>query len=811
MGLFLVGTIIIISIGIIIYIIIIPFDKEYKALTIFVIFSLEIYILITIREWLLALILFGAISFVVSLGHESFRNRIVSIYQTTLVSSKKTSSKILKPLKKKGHKNSPLKNDKNGKNEKKKRALFWHARVKILQGTLEKEPIEKDKTNQNIKTWLQDYFSNSSRYCLELVSHKDFNWTFLMRARREAKARIIGEALLTRLLSIFPGVDAELEIEPVTRKKIYKNNVFWEIKLPKPPYLEKFTLINDFITIFHRSKQEIKVYIMWKKATPRKIEKIRYKIQRMKFKDEDEKKQYLKMWEEELFRVRIFVSYRIFEKDLRERELELQRIEGRIKSLTMSGRNLKKAAQIKRVTSGTYGNILRVNLFSGSYITPYCVDFDILKITPLVKPFTLESENVKYIPTDISNPDYILIGRHVNQGRKTEHRMLIQKNGFAQSLLVAGQQGTGKTYLLAQIVNEFHKKAPDIGILILNLGKGNQEGFYKTDKVIKFGSPDFHVPYFVNGHYLERSIQETATYLIASTGLKNIVEKNMVNVMQAFIDKKGKLPRSLKFLFKELIRYFDLHPYHVKFQTNILRALKNRVLSLLSNPVLEKAINLAPNDEIPQWFKDWRKGKKVFLDLSMCNIYEKRLITNAIFQLIRSRTPDIEVGKLQNIILIDEAHQILEKSITNNYDDDDYISRTQLEKIFNELLREFRSKGFSFILSDQTPSRLFDCVITLPSLKILFRVGHPCNTRLVGNQKEQDFLMLQKNRQALVLNGITGEKYIIETLDFSLPHQGPEGSIRSIDDQRFCEYCGTQVDSDAKFCDCCGKPFLFFD
>jgi hypothetical protein len=215
---------------------------------------------------------------------------------------------------------------------------------------------------------------------------------------------------------------------------------------------------------------------------------------------------------------------------------------------------------------------------------------------------------------------------------------------------------------------------------------------------------------------------------------------------------------------------------------------------------------LSDNDDIPQWFTEWRKGKKIFLDFSMCNLYEKRLLTSAIFQLIRSLTPDIDIGKLQNIILIDEAHQILEKPISNNYDDDDYISREQLEKIFNELLREFRSKGMSFILSDQTPSRLFTCVTTLPSLKFLFRVGHPCNTTLIGNPKEQDFLMLQKNRQALILNGISGEKYIIETIDYQLPSKIRVNSSDTENIENFCPYCKGNVEIDSTSCELCGNP-----
>jgi len=190
----------------------------------------------------------------------------------------------------------------------------------------------------------------------------------------------------------------------------------------------------------------------------------------------------------------------------------------------------------------------------------------------------------------------------------------------------------------------------------------------------------------------------------------------------------------------------------------------------------------------------------------MCTIYEKRLLTSAIFQLIRVLIPDREAGKLKNIILIDEAHQLLEKPITNNYDDDDFISREQLEKIFNELLREFRSKGLSFILSDQTPSRLFDCVTTLPSLKIIFRVGYPCNTTMLGNPAEQEFLMCQKNRQALILNGINGEKFIIETRDFKVDQPEPKEQVIETHDTNLCPYCSKPVSDNDLMCSYCSEP-----
>ena len=111
------------------------------------------------------------------------------------------------------------------------------------------------------------------------------------------------------------------------------------------------------------------------------------------------------------------------------------------------------------------------------------------------------------------------------------------------------------TYFLGHILKEFYNKFKDIGVLILNLGKGKQEGFFKADRVLKYGSPEFHLSYFYEGEYLDRALQETASYLIASLGLGSPCDKILYNVMKSFIRVDGALPRSLEELFKEVKIY----------------------------------------------------------------------------------------------------------------------------------------------------------------------------------------------------------------------------------------------------------------
>ncbi len=65
------------------------------------------------------------------------------------------------------------------------------------------------------------------------------------------------------------------------------------------------------------------------------------------------------------------------------------------------------------------------------------------------------------------------------------------------------------------------------------------------------------------------------------------------------------------------------------------------------------------------------------------------LIVNAIFQLIITVTKDNEAEELKYLIVIDEAHAILENPITTNSDDADFIMKEQMAKIFSELFKEY--------------------------------------------------------------------------------------------------------------------------
>ena len=94
--------------------------------------------------------------------------------------------------------------------------------------------------------------------------------------------------------------------------------------------------------------------------------------------------------------------------------------------------------------------------------------------------------------------------------------------------------------------------------------------------------------------------------------------------------------------------------------------------------------------------------------------------------------------------------------------------KEQMAKIFSELLKEYRSRGVGFIIADQSPDSLFSDVASQPSIKVIFREDYPNNLLFSEDPFERQIFTQFPNRLAIVINGATGEKYLIKTLDYNL-------------------------------------------
>ncbi|MFW9872613.1 MAG: ATP-binding protein, partial [Candidatus Thorarchaeota archaeon] len=639
-----------------------------------------------------------------------------------------------------------------------KKILFWQARVKITQvpelfepATIPETAVPFYQKHEDTRSFLYDPFGMNppGTYGLELTANDNVEVTFFTKAESECEAIKVGHAWLSNLRYKFMGLDGTVEAKPILKgdPEMPNHSQIKELFLPKGYIKNKINIIERFISAFYYTKDQIiRTLILWKRE-PRSEES---------------------MEQSNVFNLRVFIEYNPENLDIKDK----LKLEGILQFLSMDIENqVGDRAKIVDQPDVSHLEILEGNVFNGGNdslrnFVQEDVNFDFPENLPLPRLPILHNENVRYIDIqDEFKKEAIKVGRHIKSGVITNHITYVPIRKLPQDVVIFGKPGCGKTYFLARFIQELSEKAKNFGILVMNVAKSSQEIYYRNFSVIKYTDTNFHIPYFIEGESLEKALQETATYICTSLGLKNVFEKIIYRTGIAFINKKGELPEYMNTLLKAVESYVRNNPYGSDVQANLLQALRNRI-RVFSGDKIQDVLKLSTG--LPDWFKDWMDGKRIFLDVSMCNKFTKQLIVNAIFQLVRTMTKDIEAEELKHVIVIDEAHAILEKPITRNSDDADFIMKEQMAKIFSELLKEYRSRGVGFVIADQSPARLFDDVASQPSIKVIFREDYPNNTIFSEDPFERQILTQLENRVAIVINGATGEKFLIKTLDYDL-------------------------------------------
>ena len=664
---------------------------------------------------------------------------------------------------------------------------IWHARVRITQGLVQQQEeiiLDHNKgTHVKIeKSWLRNYFQDQTIYGLELTSIGDrIIWEFFVRAMSREQALIRENLLLKCLKKEFPGLSGETITVPIKVEDTMNEDILlYEIVFPEFTSTVKASLIKEFIQNNRESsnkKHSLKLFILWQEDDS---------ITNMVLKAPN-------VSEFGEFKIKIFVGIEFNDNPTLYNEHEKALLHAELEYLTINIVNLKKErAQLKNTHPDTWRRILSGKVFwmninniktgkcyniikhkipldlMPSFITPSNIDFNFPKHSGLRKAFILDNENIIDLSISEKDKNYIWFGKQYRQGVLTENNAYFHINDLSLSCIIAGKTGSGKTSCASIIIDEINKKAPQVGVLILGLKKKNQDVYFKSDKIYRFGKEDINIPYFImpNSHQQigGKYADETAEYLTASIGLRGVVKTGLFNTIMSYKEVK-KLPRTPIQLFEATLDYFDdpLHQYHEKFHTNITTGIRDSVTERLSNPILEKILHL--NSGIPKWFEEWRRGKNIYLDLTDGSIWDKRIITYALLQMIKALTEHLEERRLHNLILIDDATQILALSTSNNPRSDEFIAKDRMEYVFKELLEEFRSRGVAFLIINNEPSSLFRCVSKSPSLKIVFRLDLECGKRFTLDPKELNYLKNQENRNATFFNGATGEEFIIKTLN----------------------------------------------
>ena len=659
-------------------------------------------------------------------------------------------------------------------------------KIIITQSPLQQEKetvfdLKQEKQKEIEKTWMRNFFQDDTVYGLELTSiGNKIKWEYFIRTLTLDEAYIKGYRLLNIFKRVFPGLDGTVEIFPIYPFTLNEQKTIYELYLPEIQTLDKISLIKNFIHSSRNNRDShriFRLFIIWQKDDAIDSNYNNY------LKDSTAHK---------VFKSKFFI--RVERSNSKMTDFQTLMLKSDFEFLAKSTYNIKmEKARIFKSRPDTWNKILSGNCFwknneriqTGKgyhlikniipkhemphFISPNNIDFNFPRNSGLPHSFILENEKIIDLPITADNKNYVCFGKLFRQGVLSGSNAYFRIEDLARSCIITGNTGSGKTYCASKIVQEIATKAPHVGILTIGLAKKNQERFFHADEVLTYGDDDLKIPYFVKPNSgrtdLDKYLLETANYLTASLGLKGTTTTVLNNVMMGIEDENQDLPNYPKFLFEKALDYLD-NPnkgYHEKFHTNITSEIRNKVVERLSSPNIEKTLCLTA--EIPRWFKEWRNGKNFYFDLTECSIWTQRILTNALFQMIKTLTSDVESNQLNNLIVIDEPDSILAQALSKNPYDDNVIAKMGLEEVFRTLIEEYRSRGLGFIIIDQTPSNLFRAVTKSPSLKIVFKLDLECGKLLTQDMKELSYLKNQEKRRALVFNGASAEEYIIETLD----------------------------------------------
>jgi len=601
------------------------------------------------------------------------------------------------------------------------------------------------------ETWLFNPFMDNTIYGVKFQIDDDiFSWSFFLDNNKKGDALRKGYRLLAHLKEKFPGIDGDVRIKKKNSEKINQDIDFYELELPKLSINDKISILSKIINLFKINPgHKIKFFMLWKRDDILR--------QSLEVIGADE---VIKVSEE--FRMRIFISVE-YKYDLTlDFERQESEIKGYINTLEDIQNEYGKKAELVPASPNTYDHILYggnikkklLNEKSGT-IHPNAFDFSLPESLPIKKPRDAIYGGLEFKKE--KNKIKILLGDLIIDAIKTKRKAHLYLNDLVFHIFISGLTGAGKTSLFSHFSSEIQQKAPNVGILIINLEKEDEHVNYDIDIMYKFGDPDFKVPYYIKGKNLYQTFEDVASYLIAAVGLKNIVATNMGNVLEKEVMEHGDPPKYVDKLFEKLKAWFEENRYPDEYHDAIMIALKNRILKVTSDPVVRKILELPPI--IPDWFKAWLNGKTVFIDLASCKMTVKRLLTLAIFQMINVYMPKTRKNKLKNVIFIDEIGAILTKPVGKSKKDDDFITSYYINDVFSHFLNVIRSRGTSLVYAGQRPALLFPNVSLLPNTKILFRTEQTSSKLFTNRLDEQDDLFLQENRIGTVIDGVNTRRF----------------------------------------------------
>lgn len=308
----------------------------------------------------------------------------------------------------------------------------------------------------------------------------------------------------------------------------------------------------------------------------------------------------------------------------------------------------------------------------------------------------------------------------------------IPLNDFTQHGLIVGMPGTGKTNFSLGLLMQFWRDF-QIPFLVIEPTKNEYRSLVDAIPDIQIFTPGKGdvSPYIINPFIppdnvtVETYAPGLMTAFKAAFNMPSPLPNVFTNAINNAYVKYGWKKRSTsadpdveKFGMYEFIRVFKQVAsnlgYKGESKANIESAGVLRLVSLIEqNSNIYDTVNTIPLQDL--------LNKPTIIELNAISDKEqKSLIMAFLLMMICTHTKNNNIGdgKLKNVILIDEAHVLLEKG--NGSDAGD--TRAATISTIEDMIAEVRSLGTSIIIADQSPTKIGRYIVANTNVKMMFKL-----------------------------------------------------------------------------------------
>lgn len=412
------------------------------------------------------------------------------------------------------------------------------------------------------------------------------------------------------------------------------------------------------------------------------------------------------------------------------------------------------------------------------------------------------------------------LGKEIKKNKAYEenekNRVRIKVETLNKHVLVTGTTGSGKSNTLYQLILGLIEK--QIGFLIIEPAKGEYKHvFGYRDDVSVYGSnpkktPLLHINPFefpkeidVYQH-IDALVEVFNACWPMYAAMPQVLSHSIIEAYKSCgWDMERSLNRRMMFPTIEnvldcLKKYINSSEYSQDTKGDYKGSLETRLQSLCDGTVgrIFKGESI-PDEEL--------FNSNVIIDLSEVRSSETNSLIMGLLVLklneFRSSENKGMNQKLKHITVLEEAHNLLKRTSTNQIAESSNVAGMAVEKISNSMA-EMRTYGEGFVIADQSPSMLDLATIRNTNTKIIMALPEKDDRETAGksiglDDKHIEEISKLKTGEAIVYQSGWEEAVKAKIEEYKTPTQTwtykPEESVQVCDDGAINKICNLLVSS----------------